>query len=344
MLRRGELLGIYPEGTRTPDGRLYKGKTGVARMALEAGCPVIPVAMIDTDKAQPTGTKVPNIMRVGVRIGNPLDFSRYEGMEGDRFVLRSITDEIMYALMELSGQEYVDIYATSMKEIARRRRRTSPPDRPAEAGDLAPAELEQTPPASTRTTRRASAPRRVAPPARASRGGRAEPMGAAQGDAGERDSLVLKAFDAVRVFRWLPWYAAVWPGSGTRTWPARRAARSSASAPGVDRVLPVWHRRVLQIHAVELVLACARCTPPEARPPGQLTRGHDHPGVWPGEPVVAIAVRPRGARWPLAALVVARPGRRSVASTRPSEQHRAGRAARSCSATGPTSPAWSTRS
>lgn len=116
VLRRGELFGIYPEGTRSPDGRLYKGKTGIARMALEAGCPVIPVAMIGTDKAQPTGQKLPNIMRIGVRIGAPLDFSRYEGMENDRFVLRSITDEIMYELMLLSGQEYVDVYATSLKK------------------------------------------------------------------------------------------------------------------------------------------------------------------------------------------------------------------------------------
>jgi len=116
ILRRGEVLGIYPEGTRSPDGRLYRGRTGVARMALEAGVPVIPVAMIDTDKAQPTGKVIPHIMRVGVRVGKPLDFSRYEGMEDDRFVLRSITDEIMYELMRLSGQEYVDMYATSMKD------------------------------------------------------------------------------------------------------------------------------------------------------------------------------------------------------------------------------------
>jgi len=116
VLRRGELLGIYPEGTRSPDGRLYRGRVGVARMALEAGCPVLPVAMIGTDKAQPTGKKVPKIMRIGVRIGKPLDFSRYEGMENDRFVLRSITDELMYELMLLSRQEYVDMYATSMKD------------------------------------------------------------------------------------------------------------------------------------------------------------------------------------------------------------------------------------
>jgi 1-acyl-sn-glycerol-3-phosphate acyltransferase len=85
-------------------------------MALQAGCPVLPVAMIGTDKAQPSGKRVPKIMRIGVRIGKPLDFSRYEGMEDDRFVLRSVTDEIMYELMLLSRQEYVDMYATSMKD------------------------------------------------------------------------------------------------------------------------------------------------------------------------------------------------------------------------------------
>jgi 1-acyl-sn-glycerol-3-phosphate acyltransferase len=136
VLRGGSLLGIYPEGTRSPDGRLYRGKTGVARMALEAKVPVIPVAMIDTEKAQPPGQVVPNVTRIGVRIGKPLDFSRYEGMEGDRFVLRSITDEIMYELMLLSGQEYVDVYAASMKEKLKRAAGgsgggTSPVDRPA---------------------------------------------------------------------------------------------------------------------------------------------------------------------------------------------------------------------
>jgi 1-acyl-sn-glycerol-3-phosphate acyltransferase len=85
-------------------------------MALEGGVPVIPVVMVGTDKAQPIGRKLPRITRIGVRIGTPLDFSRYEGLEGDRFVLRSITDEIMYELMQLGGQEYVDVYAASMKE------------------------------------------------------------------------------------------------------------------------------------------------------------------------------------------------------------------------------------
>jgi len=122
VLRSGRLLGIYPEGTRSPDGRLYRGRTGVARMALEAKVPVIPCAMIDTEKIQPPGKVVPKIRRVGVRIGKPLDFSRYQGLENDRFVLRSMTDEIMYELMQLSGQEYVDIYATRAKaDLARAR-------------------------------------------------------------------------------------------------------------------------------------------------------------------------------------------------------------------------------
>jgi len=130
VLRRHQLLGIYPEGTRSPDGRLYRGKSGVARMALEGGVPVLPVAMVDTAKAQPIGRKIPKIVQVGVRIGAPLDFSRYEGMEDDRFVLRAITDESMYELMQLSGQEYVDVYAADMKErmaAAKRGKPLAPP-------------------------------------------------------------------------------------------------------------------------------------------------------------------------------------------------------------------------
>ncbi|MET9529094.1 lysophospholipid acyltransferase family protein [Streptomyces sp. NPDC006649] len=116
VLARGELFGIYPEGTRSPDGRLYRGKPGgLARVALASGAPVIPVAMIDTEKIQPPGQVMPKLMRPGIRIGKPLDFSRYYGMENDRFILRSVTDEVMYEIMKLSGQEYVDIYATAAK-------------------------------------------------------------------------------------------------------------------------------------------------------------------------------------------------------------------------------------
>ncbi len=115
LLKEGHCLGIYPEGTRSPDGRLYKGKTGVARMALEAGVPVVPLVMIGTDKVNPIGSKMWRPRRITAIFGRPLEFSRYEGMAGDRFVERSMTDEIMYRLMELSGQEYVDVYATKVK-------------------------------------------------------------------------------------------------------------------------------------------------------------------------------------------------------------------------------------
>lgn len=116
VLERGELFGIYPEGTRSPDGRLYRGKPGgLARVALRSGAPVIPVAMIDTEKIQPPGKAVPKLMRPGIRIGAPLDFSRYQGMDNDRFIQRAVTDEVMYAILKLSGQEYVDIYATAAK-------------------------------------------------------------------------------------------------------------------------------------------------------------------------------------------------------------------------------------
>jgi 1-acyl-sn-glycerol-3-phosphate acyltransferase len=116
VLAQGQLLGIYPEGTRTPDGRLYRGKTGVARLVLEARVPVIPTAMVGTFEFQPPGKIAPRLwIRPGVRFGKPLDFSRYYGLEEDRIVLRAITDEIMYELMKLAGQEYVDEYAQRSK-------------------------------------------------------------------------------------------------------------------------------------------------------------------------------------------------------------------------------------
>ncbi|MEY4396347.1 MAG: hypothetical protein RLZZ40_103 [Actinomycetota bacterium] len=118
VLNEGKLLGIYPEGTRSPDGKLYRGRTGIARMVLEANVPVIPVAMIDTEKVMPIGSPMPTVKRVGVVIGQPLDFSRFNGYEGDRFVLRAITDEIMFEIHSLSGQEYADEYASSARARA----------------------------------------------------------------------------------------------------------------------------------------------------------------------------------------------------------------------------------
>lgn len=116
ILGDGKLLGMYPEGTRSPDGRLYKGKSGLARLALESGVPVIPVAMIGTDVVNPPGSKMWRFGRVTVRFGKPMDFSRFEGMAGNRFIERAVIDEVMYELMELSGQEYVDIYAATLKK------------------------------------------------------------------------------------------------------------------------------------------------------------------------------------------------------------------------------------
>jgi 1-acyl-sn-glycerol-3-phosphate acyltransferase len=118
ILGRGELLGIYPEGTRSPDGRLYRGKTGPARMALEAGVPVIPCAVIGTDRAMPTGRYLPKRVPVTVRYGAPLDFSRYRDRRTDPYALRSATDELMYEIMMLSEQEYVDEYAAKVKSGA----------------------------------------------------------------------------------------------------------------------------------------------------------------------------------------------------------------------------------
>ncbi|MEU7056547.1 lysophospholipid acyltransferase family protein [Streptomyces sp. NPDC046197] len=115
ILEEGKVFGIYPEGTRSPDGRLYRGRTGIARLTLMTGAPVVPFAMIGTDKIQPGGAGMPRPSRVTVRFGEPLEFSRYEGMDRDRYVLRAVTDSVMAEVMRLSGQEYVDMYATKAK-------------------------------------------------------------------------------------------------------------------------------------------------------------------------------------------------------------------------------------
>ncbi len=125
VLRRGDLLGIYPEGTRSPDGRLYKGKTGVARLVLQAGVPVIPVGMVDSQLVPARLTPTPVVRHPQIRIGPPLDFTAYAGAGNDRNVLRWVTDEIMATVMDLSGQTYVDAYATSVKDAAQEGRDVS---------------------------------------------------------------------------------------------------------------------------------------------------------------------------------------------------------------------------
>ncbi len=120
VLGNGELLGIYPEGTRSLDGRLYRGKTGVARLAIEAGVPIIPVAMIGTDVAQPIGQKLPSREDIGVRIGEPIHISAYRSLQEDREALRELTDTVMEAIRELSGQEYADRDSAQYKrEVAK---------------------------------------------------------------------------------------------------------------------------------------------------------------------------------------------------------------------------------
>ena len=112
VLGDGDCLGIYPEGTRSPDGRLYKGRTGIARLAMESGAPVIPVAVADTDKVQPSGKLIPKIHRISLTFGEPMYFT---GDSSDLQVLRDVTDEIMHKIAEMSGQEYVDTYASTVK-------------------------------------------------------------------------------------------------------------------------------------------------------------------------------------------------------------------------------------
>jgi 1-acyl-sn-glycerol-3-phosphate acyltransferase len=119
LLNEGKLLGMYPEGTRSPDGRLYKGKTGLARLALHTGVPVVPVVMVGTNVVNPPGSKMWRFGRVTIRLGRPMDFSRFDGMAGNRFIERAVTDEVIYELMRMSGQEYVDIYAASVKDGAK---------------------------------------------------------------------------------------------------------------------------------------------------------------------------------------------------------------------------------
>lgn len=137
ILAKGDLLGIYPEGTRSPDGRLYRGRTGLARMALEAGVPIVPVAMVGTFEVQPTGKVLPRIKRVKVVFGEPMDFSEFADQSKDPVVLRNITNAVMRALQDLSGQEYVDIYATKARELIAQQQSASSVEEAAAAAEAA---------------------------------------------------------------------------------------------------------------------------------------------------------------------------------------------------------------
>jgi 1-acyl-sn-glycerol-3-phosphate acyltransferase len=117
VLDRGELFGIYPEGTRSRDGKLHKGHTGPARLALRTGAPLVPVGLVGTRDIQPPGAKAPRPFRsCEIRIGRPIDVGRYRDRADDRLVLRQLTDELMFEIRELSGQEYVDEYASRKAE------------------------------------------------------------------------------------------------------------------------------------------------------------------------------------------------------------------------------------
>lgn len=119
VLRRGDLLIMFPEGSRSPDGRLYKGRTGAARLALREGVPVIPIGVSHT-KMKKNRLGIPRLTRPGIRIGKPLDFSAYHGASNDRDILRWVTDEMMNAIMQLSGQTYVDVYVTVVQAELRK--------------------------------------------------------------------------------------------------------------------------------------------------------------------------------------------------------------------------------
>jgi len=114
LLRGGALFGIYPEGTRSPDGRLYRGRTGIGWLALNARVPVIPVAMVGTDRVLPPGHRIPRFRKIRIKVGKPLTFDAYE-RAGAR-ERRAVTDEVMKAIQVLSGQEYVPTYASVHKE------------------------------------------------------------------------------------------------------------------------------------------------------------------------------------------------------------------------------------
>jgi 1-acyl-sn-glycerol-3-phosphate acyltransferase len=117
VLQSGQVFAIYPEGTRTRDGYMHRGHTGIARLAFRTGAPVIPVGMIGTDDIQPVDSKMPRLNRtVTIRFGDAIDPAHYGAGADDRLALRELTDEVMYEICQLSGYEYVDTYATKKAE------------------------------------------------------------------------------------------------------------------------------------------------------------------------------------------------------------------------------------
>jgi 1-acyl-sn-glycerol-3-phosphate acyltransferase len=114
ILRRGDLFGFYPEGTRSPDGRLYRGRSGLGWLVLNSGAPVIPVAMMGTRKMMPPGKPIPRPAKIEIRIGKPMEFGHLAGEPPAR-ARRIIADDVMHAIAELSGQEYVHEYASDVK-------------------------------------------------------------------------------------------------------------------------------------------------------------------------------------------------------------------------------------
>jgi 1-acyl-sn-glycerol-3-phosphate acyltransferase len=137
LLREGALFGIYPEGTRSPDGRLYRGRTGIGWLAANSGLPVIPVAMSGTDRVLPPGQKVPRVAKIRITVGEPLTFDSYRDLPSAARQRRAITDEVMTRIQALSGQEYVPVYASARKEelaAARNGSRPGPASRRGESG------------------------------------------------------------------------------------------------------------------------------------------------------------------------------------------------------------------
>ena len=135
LLRGGALFGIYPEGTRSPDGRLYRGRTGIGWLALNSGLPVIPVAMSGTDRVLPPGRRIPRMAKIRITVGKPLTFESYRDLPSPARQRRAVTDEVMRSIQALSGQEYVPVYASVRKDELAAARNGARPGRVSRPGE-----------------------------------------------------------------------------------------------------------------------------------------------------------------------------------------------------------------